>query len=65
MITVIPTDIYDKEGDLIKIEFHDTDGDFVIQAMWDENDPQDSEHREKFRVWAYRMVGQLGYKVNL
>jgi hypothetical protein len=60
---VIPTDIYDKDGDMLKVEFHDTNGDFVIEAVWDPQDPQDSEHREFFRKWAYKMVRQLGYEV--
>ena len=60
---VIPTDVYDKEGDMIKIEFHTRDGEFVIEAVWDPKDPQDSEHRINFRKWAYRMLDQLGYQI--
>lgn len=59
MIKVIPTDVYDKDGNLLRIEFHNLEGEFQIQAVWDDNDPQDSEHREHFRNWAYRMVNQL------
>ena len=60
---LIPTDIYDKEGNMTKVEFHDTNGDFVIESVWDDQDPQDSEHREMFRKWSYKMVKQLGYEV--
>ena len=60
---LIPTDIYDKDGNMLKIEFYDHAGSFVFEAVWDENDPQDSEHREYFRRWAYKMAGQLGYEV--
>jgi hypothetical protein len=60
---VIPTDIYDKEGNMLRIEFHDTDGEFVVQSVWDDKDPQDSEHRDFFRKWSYKMVSQLGYEV--
>jgi len=63
MTTLIPTDVYDKDGNMVKIEFYDTDGEFVIQSVWDEQDPQDSEHREFFRKWSYKMVKQLGYEV--
>lgn len=63
MTTLIPTDVYDKDGNMVKIEFYDTDGEFVIQSVWDEQDPQDSEHREFFRKWSYKMVRQLGYEV--
>ena len=57
---IIPTEIIDKEGNLERIEFYDMAGTFVIQAEWDPNDPQDSEHRSKFRDWACRIVGQSG-----
>ena len=63
MTTLIPTDVYDKDGNMVKIEFFDTDGEFVIQSVWDDQDPQDSEHREFFRKWSYKMVKQLGYEV--
>jgi hypothetical protein len=62
-MNLIPTDVYDKDGNLLRIEFFDSDGEFVIQSEWDENDPQDSEHREFFRKWSYKMVRQLGYEV--
>jgi hypothetical protein len=55
---IIPTEILDKDGNMERIEFYDMAGTFVIQAEWDPNDPQDSEHRAKFREWAYRMVEQ-------
>ena len=54
-----PIDVF-VDGELTKIEFFDTAGNFVVQALWDDNDPQDSDHRTKFRVWAYRMVEQSG-----
>jgi hypothetical protein len=60
---VIPTDVYDKEGNMLKIEFHNLEGEFEIEAVWDPEDEQTSENREKLRKWAYRMVGQLGFEV--
>jgi hypothetical protein len=62
-MNVIPTDVYDKDGNLTHIEFYDHAGSFVIQSVWDDQDPQDSEHREFFRKWSYKMVRQLGYEV--
>ena len=62
-MNVIPTDVYNKDGNLMQIEFHDYAGNFIVQSVWDENDPQDSEHRELFRKWSYKMVRQLGYEV--
>jgi hypothetical protein len=55
----IPTDIYNKDGELIEIEFHTPEGEFIIVAKWDPADEQTSPNREAFRKWAYRMVEQL------
>lgn len=60
----IPTDIYDKNGNLIEIEFHNVEGEFIVVAHWDINDKQTSQNREKFRRWAYQMVKRLGYEVD-
>lgn len=59
----VPMDIYDKDGNLDRIEFQDGKGDFILQAMWDSNDEQTSEKRSEFRKWAYQMVERQGYKV--
>jgi hypothetical protein len=60
----IPTDVYDKEGNLTEIEFHSPEGEFIIVVAWDHTDEQTSSNREKFRNWAYRMVRQLDYEVD-
>ena len=59
---VVLTDIYDKDGNLLKIDVHDLQGQFVIQIMWDENDEQTSENRKEFRKWAIRQLKQRNYK---
>ena len=64
MIKAIPIDIYDKDGNMLRVEFHDAKGDFAFQALWDPRDEQTSENREEFRRYAYRMADQLGYEVN-
>lgn len=61
---VIPTDVY-KDGDLLAIEFNKSDGEFVIEAVWDSEDEQTGENRIAFRKWAYHMLKQMGYEVNL
>lgn len=61
-IKVVPTDVY-EDGDLVKIVFHDLEGNYQIQSVWDDNDPQDSEHRAAFRKWSYRMINQLEFEV--
>jgi len=62
---LIPTDIYDKDGNMVKIEFYDHASNFVIESVWDDQDPQDAEHRDFFRKWSYKMMDQLGYEVQV
>jgi hypothetical protein len=64
MTKAIPTDIYSKGGELVEIEFHTPEGEFIIVATWDPNDAQTSANREEFRKWAYRMVARLNYEVD-
>lgn len=60
---VVLTDIYDKDGNLLKIDVHDLEGQFIIQIIWDENDQQSSENRKAFREWANRQLKQRGYEI--
>ena len=59
----IPTDVYDKEGNMLRIDFHDGAGDFILQFIWDENDAQTSEKRIAFREWAYKWMRDRDYEV--
>jgi hypothetical protein len=63
MTTVIPTEILDSEGNLQAIEFYDELGSHVLDAVWDPSDPQDHEHRQAFRNWAYNFLEGKGYNV--
>lgn len=63
MKKVIPTDVYDQDGNLIRIDFHNEAGDFEIEAVWNDEDPQDSENRIEFRKWAYKILEQKDLKV--
>ena len=63
MKIAIPVDIYDKNGNMIKIEFNTPSGEHVIDAVWDERDEQTSENRIEFRKWAYRQLEQQGHEV--
>jgi hypothetical protein len=60
---VIPTEILDKDGNVVSIEFFNELGSFEFQALWDPTDEQTSENREAFRKWAYRMADQQKYEV--
>lgn len=44
-------DIYDKDGNMTRIEAYDSKGDFIMQALWDPTDEQTSENRIKLREW--------------
>lgn len=64
MKRAIPIDVYDKEGNMIKIEVQDSSGEHVLDFVWDPTDEQTSENRSKFRAWAYKFLEQnKGYKV--
>jgi hypothetical protein len=65
MPKVIPTDVYDKDGSLLRLEFFNLEGEFEIQSEWDSNDEQTSENREAFRKWSYKMVKRLGFEIDL
>ena len=56
MIRVTPSDVYDGQGNLTRIDFYTEDGKCEIDALWDPSDPQDSEHRTAFRKWAYDFI---------
>jgi hypothetical protein len=61
---VIQQDVYDKEGNLVKIEVHDESGTFLMQFLWDEREEQTSANREEFRKWAMRHLQQSGHEVH-
>jgi len=65
MKTAIPTEVLDKDGNLQVIEFYDELGGHILDAVWDRHDPQDVEHRAKFRNWAYNFLEGKGYDVQL
>ena len=59
----IPIDVYDKDGNMVKIEFNEGTGEHIIDAIWDPIDPQTAKNREAFRKWAYTMIERKGYEV--
>jgi hypothetical protein len=63
MKRAIPMDVYDKDGNMLRIEFHDSEGEHIIDAQWDPIDEQTSENRESFRRWAYNFVRNKDYEV--
>lgn len=63
MKRAIPVDVYNQDGDMVRIEFHDLEGNHIIDAQWDPTDEQTSEKREAFRKWAYNFVRNKNYEV--
>lgn len=59
----VPTDVYDAEGNLLRIEFHTPTGEHIIDAEWDNTDEQTSENRIHFRSWAYRHLRNQDWDV--
>jgi hypothetical protein len=60
---VTTQDIYDRDGNLLRIEAYKPDGDFLMQFLWDERDAQTSENRIEFRKWVNRHLKQSGHRV--
>ena len=63
MKRAIPVDVYDKDGNMVRIEFSDATGEHILDAVWDENDPQTSENRVAFRKWAYNHVRNQDWEI--
>jgi hypothetical protein len=63
MKRAIPVDVYDKDGNMIKIEFNDANGEHILDAVWDEADEQTSENRVSFREWAYKHLHNQGWEI--
>lgn len=63
-MTVTTMDIYDKDGNLLRIEAYTARGDFLMQFLWDERDEQTSDNRVEFRKWVNRHLKQAGYEVH-
>ena len=62
-MAVTTIDIYNKEGELVRIEAYEASGDFLMQFLWDPSDEQTSENRIEFRKWVTRHLKQSGHKV--
>ena len=63
--TAYPTEILSLDGMLEKIEFHDSNNNFIIEAIWDPRDKNTLPNYNTFRKWAYGVIKQKGYEVNL
>ena len=60
----IPTEIHDQDGNFKRIEFHDTNGDHIVDVLWDDHEEQTIKNRIEFRKWAYHMLSNKDYLVD-
>ena len=61
-IKVTAVDII-EDGKLQRIEFHNEDGGFEFQALWDETDEHTPENIEHFREWIGKIAKQKNYTI--
>ena len=59
----LPVDVYDSDGNMTRIEFTDSNGKHILDAVWDKSDAQTSENRTHFRVWAYDFLTSRGWEI--
>ncbi len=59
----IPVDVYDKDGNMLRIEFSDSTGNHVLDAVWDPEEEQTSENRVAFRQWAYDHLRKQDWEI--
>ena len=64
MMQVQQIDIYDKKGNLVRVEVYKENGDHVLDFLWDERDEQTNENRVAFREWVKRHLKQAGHEVH-
>lgn len=63
MTKVSMVDIYDKDGNLVRIETYKMDGEHFLDFLWDERDEQTSDNRLEFRKWVRRFLKQKDAEV--
>jgi len=63
MKRVILADVYNDQGEMVRIEATDpSNGEAVLDFVWDPRDEQTSENREAFRKWAASWLLRKGYE---
>ena len=61
---VTQIDIYNKEGELVRIEAYKESGEHLLDFLWDDREAQTSENRIEFRKWVTRHLKQAGHEVH-
>lgn len=52
----VQTEIFDKDGNLTKIEIYLSNGEHLFDALWDPRDEQTHDNRVAFREWVNRQI---------
>lgn len=56
-------EIFDDQGNLVKIEITLENGEHLFDVLWDERDEQTEENRIHFREWTKKMVKRNGHEL--
>lgn len=57
-------DVFDDDGNLLRIEAYHDNGEHVADFLWDERDPQTRDSRVEFRKWVIRFLKNKGLEVH-
>jgi hypothetical protein len=60
----VQTEIFDKDGNLTKIEVYLSTGVHLFDALWDPRDAQTHENRVAFREWVNRQIRSHYHEVS-
>ncbi len=60
---LIPVDVYDRDGNMLRVEFSDSAGNHVLDAVWDPEEAQTNENRVAFRKWAYEHLRKQDWEI--
>lgn len=61
---VTTIDIYNKEGELVRVESYHESGEHLLDFIWDDSEAQTSENRVEFRKWVNKQLKQRGHEVH-
>lgn len=60
----VQTEIFDKDGNLTKIEIYLENGEHLFDALWDPRDEQTHDNRVAFREWTNRQIRNHDHEVS-
>ena len=63
-VKTVQTEIFDKDGNLTKIEVYLSTGVHLFDVLWDPRDEQTHENRVAFREWTNRLIKRHYHEVS-